>query len=131
VITNPSSPYGVTVHLFIGTGRSLDEITFMSLIFTVDHKASCQGLSSLFPFKSVSPFTIVNMLSRSSFSHSFGASLSFVQTAPSYHAHLHTTHTFISKPKPPVIVYVILKNMLVKFLRTFGRRPPTNDYTKL
>jgi hypothetical protein len=35
-------------------------------------------------------------------------------------------HTFISKPKPPVTVYVILKNMLVKFLRTFGRgRPPT------
>jgi hypothetical protein len=35
-------------------------------------------------------------------------------------------HTFISKPTPPVTVYVILKNMLVKFLRTFGRgRPPT------
>jgi hypothetical protein len=89
VITSQPQQYGVTVHLLIGIGRSLDEITFMSLTFTVDHKASCQGLSSLSPFKSVSPFTIVNMLSRNSFSHNFGASSSFVQTAPSYHAHLH------------------------------------------
>jgi hypothetical protein len=35
-------------------------------------------------------------------------------------------HTFISKPKSPIMIYVILKNVLVKFLRTFGRgRPPT------
>jgi hypothetical protein len=57
----------------------------MSLTFTVDHKANYRGLSSILPLKSVSPFTIVNVLSRSSFSHIFGASLSFVQTAPSYH----------------------------------------------
>jgi hypothetical protein len=63
VITSQREQYGVTVHLFIGIGRSLDEITFMSLTFTVDHEASCRGLSNLFPFKSVSPFTIVNMLS--------------------------------------------------------------------
>jgi hypothetical protein len=89
VITSQREQYGVTVHLFIGTGHSPDKITSMSLttnyIYSTDH----QGLHSLFPFKSVSPFTIVNMLSRSSFSHIFGASLSFVQTAPSYHAHLH------------------------------------------
>jgi hypothetical protein len=89
VITSQREQYDVTVHLFIGTGRSLDEITFMSLTFTIDHKANYRGLSSLFPLKSFSPFTIVNVLSRSSFSHIFGASLSFVQTAPSYHAHLH------------------------------------------
>jgi hypothetical protein len=35
-------------------------------------------------------------------------------------------HAFISKSKSPVTVYVTLKNMLVKFLRTFRRgRPPT------
>jgi hypothetical protein len=45
--------YGVTVHLFIGAGRSPGKITFMSLAFTVNHKASCQGLSSLFSFRSV------------------------------------------------------------------------------
>jgi hypothetical protein len=39
--------------------------------------------------------------------------------------YLHITHIFISKPKPPVIVYVTLKNILVTFFRTFGRgRPP-------
>jgi hypothetical protein len=48
VITIQREQYGVTVHLFIGIGHSLNEITFMSLIFTVDHKANCRGLSSLF-----------------------------------------------------------------------------------
>jgi hypothetical protein len=89
VITSQREQYGVTVHLFIGTGRSPDKITFMSLIFTVDYKANCRGLNSLFPLKSVSPFTIINVLSRSFFSYSFRASLSFVQIAPSYHTHLH------------------------------------------
>jgi hypothetical protein len=89
VITSQREEYGVTVHLFIDTGHSLNKITFMSLTFTVDHKASCRGLSSLFSFRSVPPFTTVIVLSRSSFSHSFGASLSFLQTTPSYHAHLH------------------------------------------
>jgi hypothetical protein len=36
--------YGVNVHLFIGTGRSPGKITFVSLTFTVDHKANYQGL---------------------------------------------------------------------------------------
>jgi hypothetical protein len=63
VITSQREQYDVTVHLFIGTGRSLDEITFMSLTFTINHKANCRELGSLFPLKSVSPFTIVNVLS--------------------------------------------------------------------
>jgi hypothetical protein len=89
VITSQREQYDVTVHLFIGIGRSLDKITFMSLTFTVDHKASCRGLSSHFSFRSVPSFTTVIVLSRSSFSHSFGASLSFLHTTPSYHVHLH------------------------------------------
>ena len=88
VITIQREQYGVTVHLFIGIGRSLDKITFVSLTFNVDHKATCRGLSRLFSFRSVSSFTII-IVSRSSFSHNFGASLSFLQTTPSYHAHLH------------------------------------------
>jgi hypothetical protein len=63
VITIQREQYGVTVHLFIGTGRSLDKITFMSVTFTVDHEANYQGLYSLFFFKSVPSFTIVIMLS--------------------------------------------------------------------
>jgi hypothetical protein len=81
--------YGANVHLFIGTRRSLGKITFMSLTFTVDHEANSRGLGSLFFFKSVPSLTIVIMLSRRSFSHSFGARSPFLQTAPSYYTHLH------------------------------------------
>jgi hypothetical protein len=98
----------------------MDKITFMSLTFTVDHKASCRGLSSLFSFRSVSSFTIVIMLSQSFFSHSFEVSLSFLQTAPSYHAR------FRLKAEASCGNLCYTKSMLVKFLRTFGRgRPPT------
>jgi hypothetical protein len=89
VITIQREQYCVTVHLFIGIGHSLDKFTFMSLTFTVDHKASCRGLSSLFSFRPVSTFTIIIVLSQSFFSHSFGASLSFLHTAPLYHVRLH------------------------------------------
>jgi hypothetical protein len=82
VTTNQREQYGVTVHLFIGTGRSPGEITFMSLTFTINHKASYRGLSGLFSFKLVPSFTIVLVLSRSFSSHSFGASLSFLQIVP-------------------------------------------------
>jgi hypothetical protein len=78
VITSPCEQYGVTVHLFIGTGHSPGEVTFMSLTFTINLKASYQGLSGLFSFKSVPSFTIVLVLSRSFSSHSFGASSSFL-----------------------------------------------------
>jgi hypothetical protein len=47
--------YGGTVHLFIGTGRSLCEITFMPFMFTIDLRTICRGLDSLFLLKSV-PF---------------------------------------------------------------------------
>jgi hypothetical protein len=46
--------YGVTVHLFIGTGRSLCKITFMPFIVTIDLRTIYRGLDSLFLFKSVS-----------------------------------------------------------------------------
>jgi hypothetical protein len=49
VITSQREQYGVTVHLFIGAGRSLSKITFMSLTFIVSQKVSCRGLSSLSP----------------------------------------------------------------------------------
>jgi hypothetical protein len=48
-ITIQREQYDITVHLFIGTGHSSDKITFMSLTFTLNHNASYQGLSSLFP----------------------------------------------------------------------------------
>jgi hypothetical protein len=34
--TSQREQYGGTIHLFIGTGRSLCEITFMPFMFTID-----------------------------------------------------------------------------------------------
>jgi hypothetical protein len=45
--------YGGTVHLFIYTGRSLCEITFMPFMFTIYLRTICWGLDSLFLLKSV------------------------------------------------------------------------------
>jgi hypothetical protein len=81
--------YDVTVHLFIGTRRSLDKVTFMSLTFTANNKASCQGLSSLFSFRSVPSSTFVVMLSRSFFSHSFSARSSCSGVISPYHSCFH------------------------------------------
>jgi hypothetical protein len=53
VKTSQREQYGVTVHLFIGTGRSLCKITFMLLTFTIDLRIIYRVLDSLFPFKSV------------------------------------------------------------------------------
>jgi hypothetical protein len=54
VITSQRELYGDTIHLFIGTGRSLCKITSMPLTFTIDSGIIHQGLDNLFSFKSVS-----------------------------------------------------------------------------
>jgi hypothetical protein len=54
VNTNQREQYDVTVHLFIGTGCILSEITIMPLTFTIDLGLIYRGLDNLFPFKSVS-----------------------------------------------------------------------------
>jgi hypothetical protein len=82
MITSQREQYGVTIHLFIGTGRSLGKITFMSLTFTISQKVSCRGLSNLFLFRSVLFSTIALVLSRSFSIHSFGVDSSFFQIAP-------------------------------------------------
>jgi hypothetical protein len=51
--TSQHEQYEGTVHLFIGTGRSLCKFTFMPFIFTIDLWAIQWGLDSLFLFKSV------------------------------------------------------------------------------
>jgi hypothetical protein len=53
VNTSQREQYESIVHLFIGTGRSLCEITFMPFIFTIDLRTNCRGLDSLFLLKSV------------------------------------------------------------------------------
>jgi hypothetical protein len=54
--TIQSEQYGVTVHLFIGTGRSPCKSTFISSMFTHDHNTNYKGLSSLFPLRLLSTF---------------------------------------------------------------------------
>jgi hypothetical protein len=54
VNTSQREQYGVTVHLFIGTGCSLCNITSMPFMFTTDLRTIYRGLDSLFLFKSVS-----------------------------------------------------------------------------
>jgi hypothetical protein len=88
-ITIQREQYGVTVHLFIGTGHSPDKITFMSLTLTINNKVSYQGLGSLFSFKSVPFSTFIIVLSRSFFHHSFGARSSCSRVVSSYHVCFH------------------------------------------
>jgi hypothetical protein len=125
-ITIQREQYGVTVHLFIGTGRSPDKITFMPLTFTFNHNASYQGLSSVFPLRSVSSFIFAIIPSQSSFSHSFGIHPCHLRVVSSYRTRLYHEKTFIPKLKPPVTVSHTETIWLITFLRTFGRgRPPT------
>jgi hypothetical protein len=56
--TSQREQYMGTVHLFIGTGRSLCKFTFMSFIFTIDLWTIQRGLDSLFLFKLV-PFSAI------------------------------------------------------------------------
>jgi hypothetical protein len=54
--TSQREQYRGTVHLFIGTGRNLCEITFMSFTTDFNHDTNYHGLIGLFIFKSVQPF---------------------------------------------------------------------------
>jgi hypothetical protein len=56
VNTSPREQYGVTVHLFIGTGHSPVEITFMPSTNNYKHDTNYHGLIGLFLFRSVQPF---------------------------------------------------------------------------
>jgi hypothetical protein len=56
VNTNQREQYRGTVHLIIGTGRSLCKTTFMPFMFTIDLRTIYRGLDSLFLLKSV-PFS--------------------------------------------------------------------------
>jgi hypothetical protein len=71
MVTNQRKQYESTIHLFIGMGRSLDKITFVSLIINYNYNTNYQRLGSLFLFKSVPSFVLSMSLCRSSFNCSF------------------------------------------------------------
>jgi hypothetical protein len=60
--TNQHEQYGGTVHLFIGTMRSLCEITFISFTIDYNHDTNYHGSICLFIFKSVQPFVLGMLL---------------------------------------------------------------------
>jgi hypothetical protein len=53
---NQCEQYGGTVHLFIGIGRSLCEVTFIPFTIDYNHDTNYHGSICLFIFKSVQPF---------------------------------------------------------------------------
>jgi hypothetical protein len=57
-ITKLREQYRGTVHLFIGTGRSLCKITFMPFIVDYNNDTKYHGSLSHFIFKSVHPFVL-------------------------------------------------------------------------
>ena len=91
--TSQREQYGGTVHLFISTGRSLCEITFMPFMFTIDLRTIYRGLDSLFLLKSV-PFSATEpklpcVYLRSWFN---------LRPNPAFHI----VYNFIPSPKVPV-----------------------------
>jgi hypothetical protein len=54
--TNQRGQYKGTVHLFIGTGRSLCKFTFIPFTIDYNHDTSYHGSICLFILKSVQPF---------------------------------------------------------------------------
>jgi hypothetical protein len=77
VNTSQREQYGVTVHLFIDTGRSLCRITFMPLTFTIYIGKSNEDYTAFSP---LSQFHFPS-LSRSFFTGSFGTDSAFSRTA--------------------------------------------------
>jgi hypothetical protein len=116
--TSQREQYEGTVHLFIGTRRSLCEITFMPFMFTIDLRIIYWGLDSLFLLKSV-PFSVTEpklpcAQLRNWFNLFIPTLLFILYTAPLW------VRRFL-------YIYYTWETLLIMFLRTFGRwRPPTD-----
>ena len=115
VITIQHEQYDVTVHLFIGMGRSPDKITFMPLTSTLNHNANYQGLSSLFPLRSVSSFIFAIIQDEAPLA------IASVSIHVAFGLYPHITHLH-PKAEASCNSLCYTENMwLVTFFRTFGR----------
>jgi hypothetical protein len=98
--TSQREQYGGTIHLVIGTGRSLCEITFMPFMFTIDLRTIYRGLDSLFLLKSV-PFSAIE------------PKLPCVQLRRWFNLRsdpaLHIVYSFIPSPKVPIHILCLGK----------------------
>jgi hypothetical protein len=100
--TSQHEQYGGTVHLFIGTGRSLCKITFMPFMFTIDLRTIHRGLDSFSP---LSRFLFLP-LSRSTLACSFGTASTFVSTM------LSISCTVLFRVRRYLYVYYTLETLL-------------------
>jgi hypothetical protein len=94
--TSQREQYGGTVHLFIGTGRSMRKITFMPFIFTIDTInliTICRGLDSLFLLKLVPLSATEPKLPCAQLRRWFN-----LRSDPAFHI----VYNFIQSPKVPV-----------------------------
>jgi hypothetical protein len=117
--TSQREQYGGTVHLFIGTGRSLCEITFMPFMFTIDLRTICWGLDSLFllklvPFSGTEPKLPCAQLRRWFSLRSNTAS--------------HIVYNFILSPKVPVCV-LHLENIVSHVFEDLRKTKAPQQYT--
>jgi hypothetical protein len=131
VITSKCEQYGNTVHLFIGTGRSPDKITFVSLITNYNHNTNYQGLCSLFLFKSV-PSSVLGMpLCRSSLNCSFGIYLHVVPACISSCRRCFFLRGPSAEKKAPNNVHVPILLLLIivhdKIIMLIGTRRTTRE----
>jgi hypothetical protein len=124
VITIQREQYGATVHLFIGTGRGPDKITFMSLTLIYFYNTKHQGLNSLCPFS-------VNIMP--SLHHYVKAKAPWLQLRRSFLLSSGFIFILLCKRNLHLEIEASCNNpchteniQSVTFLRTFeGRRPPT------
>jgi hypothetical protein len=101
--TSQREQYGGTVHLFIGTGRSLCEITFMPFMFAIDLRTIYLGLDSISLLKSV-PFSATELkLPCAQLRHWFN-----LRSDPAFHI----VYSFI--PSPKVSVHILHLGNIVK-----------------
>jgi hypothetical protein len=101
--TSQREQYGGTVHLFIVTGRSLCEITFMPFMFAIDLRTIYLGLDSISLLKSV-PFSATEpKLPCAQLRHWFN-----LRSDPAFHI----VYSFI--PSPKVSVHILHLGNIVK-----------------
>ena len=114
--TSQREQYEGTVHLFIGTGHSLCEITLMPFMFTISSRAIYWGLTSLFLLKLVPLSANEPKLPFAQLRHWFNLRPTL----------LSTFCTASSRVRRFLYIYYTWETLLIMFLRTFGRRmPPT------
>jgi hypothetical protein len=119
--TSQREQYRGTVHLFIGTGRSLCEITFMPFMFTIDLRTTCRGLNSLFllkliPFSATEPKLPCAQLRR------------WFSLRPD--PALHIVYNFIPSPKVPVHI-LCLGNIVNHVFEDLRKTKAPNRVRKL